>query len=97
LVNKDIVSLINNNGGKAVGLTGKDGRMIKARKLQISRNAPGMNAPEIIDIGHVGEVASIDTDVINMLVNSDFIPVIAPIGVGEDGASYNINADLVAG
>ena len=97
LVNKDIVSLINNNGGKAVGLTGKDGRMIKARKLQISRNAPGMNAPEIIDIGHVGEVASMDTDVINMLVNSDFIPVIAPIGVGEDGASYNINADLVAG
>lgn len=97
LVNKDIVSLINNNGGKAVGLTGKDGQMIRAKKLTISRNEPGMNAPEIIDIGHVGEVASVDTDVINMLVNSDFIPVIAPIGVGDDGASYNINADLVAG
>ena len=97
LVNKDIVNLINNNGGKAVGLTGKDGKMIEAKKLTISRNEPGMNAPEIIDIGHVGEVASVDTGVINMLVNSDFIPVIAPIGVGQDGASYNINADLVAG
>ena len=97
LVNKDIVSLINNNGGKAVGLTGKDGQMIRAKKLQINRNSPGMDEPEIIDIGHVGEVASVDTGVINMLVNSDFIPVIAPIGVGDDGASYNINADLVAG
>ncbi|RLT96913.1 acetylglutamate kinase [Ketobacter sp.] len=97
LVNKDIVSLINNNGGKAVGLTGKDGQMIRAKKLKLSRNAPGMDAPEIIDIGHVGEVESVDTAVINMLVNSDFIPVIAPIGVGADGASYNINADLVAG
>lgn len=97
LVNKDIVSLINNNGGKAVGLTGKDGKMIRAKKLQINRNAPGMNAPEIIDIGHVGEVESVDTGVINMLVSSDFIPVIAPIGVGDDGKTYNINADLVAG
>lgn len=97
LVNKDIVNLINRNGGKAIGLTGKDGRMIQANKLTINRLAPGMDAPEIIDIGHVGEVASINTDVINMLVNSDFIPVIAPIGVGQDGASYNINADLVAG
>ncbi len=97
LVNKDIVSLINNNGGKAVGLTGKDGQMIRAKKLQINRNSPGMDEPEIIDIGHVGEVASVNTGVINMLVNSDFIPVIAPIGVGDDGASYNINADLVAG
>jgi acetylglutamate kinase len=97
LVNKDIVSLINNNGGKAVGLTGKDGQMIRAKKLHISRNTPGMDEPEIIDIGHVGEVAAVDTDVIDMLVSSDFIPVIAPIGVGDDGASYNINADLVAG
>ena len=97
LVNKDIVNLINNHGGKAVGLTGKDGQMILAKKLKISRNAPGMNEPEIIDIGHVGEVEKVNVDVINMLVNSDFIPVIAPIGVGADGASYNINADLVAG
>ena len=97
LVNKDIVNLINNNGGKAVGLTGKDGKMIRAKKLKLNRNTADMDAPEIIDIGHVGEVASVDTDVIAMLVNSDFIPVIAPIGVGDDGASYNINADLVAG
>ncbi len=97
LVNKDIVSLINNNGGKAIGLTGKDGQMIRAKKLNISRNTPGMNEPEIIDMGHVGEVAKIDTSVIDMLISGDFIPVIAPIGVGADGASYNINADLVAG
>lgn len=97
LVNKDIVSLINNNGGKAIGLTGKDGKMIRAKKLNISRNTPGMNEPEIIDMGHVGEVSKIDTSVIDMLISGDFIPVIAPIGVGADGASYNINADLVAG
>lgn len=96
-VNKEIVSLINNNGGKAVGLTGKDGGLIRARKLTVNQQLPGMSAPEIVDIGHVGEVAKIDTSVINMLINGDFIPVIAPIGVGEDGASYNINADLVAG
>jgi len=97
LVNKEIVNLINQHGGHAVGLTGKDGGLIHARKLTFQRHNPEMNAPEIVDIGHVGEVASIDPAIINMLVQGDFIPVIAPIGVGEDGQSYNINADLVAG
>lgn len=97
LVNKDIVNLINQAGGHAVGLTGKDGDMIRARKLTFTQQAPEMNAPEIIDIGHVGEVESIDAAVVDMLIQGDFIPVIAPIGVGEDGQSYNINADLVAG
>ncbi len=96
-VNKDIVNLINNEGGSAIGLTGKDGKLITADKLKVSRQAPEMQQPEIIDIGHVGQVKDINTDLINMLVNSDFIPVIAPIGVGENGQSYNINADLVAG
>ncbi len=96
-VNKQIVSLINHNGGHAIGITGKDGQLIRARKLSAKRQTPDMKAPEIIDIGHVGEVASINTSVIDMLIGSDFIPVIAPIGVGDDGASYNINADLVAG
>jgi len=97
LVNKEIVSLINRKGGNAVGLTGKDGELIHARKLTFIKNAPEMNAPEIIDIGHVGEVESIDPAVVNMLVGGNFIPVIAPIGVGKDGLSYNIHADLVAG
>jgi acetylglutamate kinase len=97
LVNKEIVSMINQHGGKAVGLTGKDGDLIHARKLTFEKHNPEMSAPEIIDIGHVGEVASIDTSVVQMLVKDDFIPVIAPIGVGDDGQSYNINADLVAG
>ena len=97
LVNKDIVNLINRHGGRAVGLTGKDGDLIHARKLTITRNSPELEVPEIIDIGHVGEVASVDASVVDMLVSGDFIPVIAPIGVGEDGHSYNINADLVAG
>ena len=97
LVNKEIVSLINRCGGHAVGLTGKDGDLIRARKLTFTKQAPEMNTPEIIDIGHVGEVESIDAGVVNMLVSGDFIPVIAPIGVGKDGQSYNINADLVAG
>jgi acetylglutamate kinase len=97
LVNKDIVNLITHHGGRAVGLTGKDGDLIRARKLTIKRDSPEMDAPEIIDIGHVGEVESIDASVVDMLVGGDFIPVIAPIGVGEDGRSYNINADLVAG
>ncbi|AFU99711.1 acetylglutamate kinase [Simiduia agarivorans] len=96
-VNKQIVSLINRNGGKAIGLTGKDGKLIRARKMTVTRKTPGMNASEIVDIGHVGEVVSINTDVIDMLTNSNFIPVIAPVGVGNDGAAYNINADLVAG
>ena len=97
LVNKEIVNLINQHGGRAVGLTGKDGDLIRARKLTLTRNAPELNAPEIIDIGHVGQVASIDPGVVDMLVRGNFIPVVAPIGVGEDGSSYNINADLVAG
>jgi acetylglutamate kinase len=97
LVNKDIVNLINQHGGHAVGLTGKDGDLIHARKLTFERHNPEMKAPEIVDIGHVGEVASIDPAIINMLVQGNFIPVIAPIGVGDDGQSYNINADLVAG
>lgn len=97
-VNKQIVTLINNNGGKAIGLTGKDGQLIQAKKLCITHSSSEqMNASEIIDIGHVGVVNKINVNVIDMLINSDFIPVIAPIGVGEDGASYNINADLVAG
>ncbi len=99
LVNKEIVNLINRNGGKAVGLTGKDGDFIRAKKLLIEagQNNFAMQQPEIIDLGHVGEVSSIDPAVVNMLGCSDFIPVIAPIGVGDDGQSYNINADLVAG
>ncbi len=97
-VNKQIVSLINRNGGQAIGVTGKDGNLIHAKKLSASRNAPELQAPEIIDIGHVGEVKSINRSVIDVLVASDFIPVIAPIGVCPDeGTSYNINADLVAG
>jgi acetylglutamate kinase len=96
-VNKSIVSLINSHGGRAVGLTGKDGAMIRAKKLHISPDDPAVNVSEIVDLGHVGQVESIDTSVVDMLVKSDFIPVIAPIGVGDSGLSYNINADLVAG
>ncbi|SEQ84499.1 N-acetylglutamate kinase [Amphritea atlantica] len=97
MVNKDIVGLINRNGGKAIGLTGKDGMLLGARKLKVKHQSPEMSAPEIIDIGHVGEVDHVNIKVLDMLSNSDFIPVIAPIGVGSDGESYNINADLVAG
>jgi len=96
-VNKEIVSSINRSGGKAIGVTGKDGQLIRARKLKVTRNSPGVTASEIIDIGHVGEVEHIDTQVLDLITGSDFIPVIAPIGVGEDGSTYNINADLVAG
>ena len=97
-VNKQIVNLINRNGGKAIGITGKDGELIRAKKLTLKENSSAsMRVPEIVDIGHVGEVVSVKVEVINMLVNSDFIPVIAPIGVGDDSTSYNINADLVAG
>ena len=97
LVNKEIVTLINRHGGSAVGLTGKDGDLIRARKLNLTRANPEAQAPEIIDMGHVGEVESIDAAVVDMLLHGDFIPVVAPIGVGDDGRSYNINADLVAG
>ena len=97
LVNKDIVTLINSAGGQAIGLTGKDGHLIQARKLMYRREAPDMDAPEIIDIGHVGEIASVNVKVIDWIIGGDVIPVIAPIGVGKDGQSYNINADSVAG
>lgn len=96
-VNKEIVNLIHQHGGNAVGLTGKDGNLICATKLEMRRDAPELNAPEIIDLGHVGEVEKINTKVLDMLIKGDFIPVIAPVGVGVDGHSYNINADLVAG
>lgn len=92
LVNKEIVNLINQAGGHAIGLTGKDGGFIRARKLYVA--ADGNPA---VDIGQVGEVDSIDPAVVALLYEKDFIPVIAPIGVGPDGAAYNINADLVAG
>jgi len=97
LVNKEIVNLINQHGGSAVGLTGKDGDLIHAEKITMSQRLPEADEPEIIDLGHVGRVRSIDPSIVNTLVQSDFIPVIAPIGVGDDGFSYNINADLVAG
>jgi acetylglutamate kinase len=96
-VNKEIVNLINRNGGSAVGLTGKDGDMIHAKRMVFEQTDPEMKTSEIIDIGHVGEIESIDTSIIDTLVQGNFIPVIAPIGVGKDGQSYNINADLVAG
>jgi acetylglutamate kinase len=93
-VNKEIVNLINRNGGKAVGLTGQDGNFIHAHKLLIEDKD---NPSKMIDIGQVGQITSIDPSIINFLDSGDFIPVVAPIGVGEDGETYNINADLVAG
>ncbi|WP_203142344.1 acetylglutamate kinase [Marinobacter mangrovi] len=96
-VNKQIVSLINQHGGTAIGLTGKDASLIRARKLEVVDRSPEVTRTEIIDIGHVGEVEAVNTEVINLLTRSNVIPVIAPIGVGRDGTSYNINADLVAG
>lgn len=93
-VNKEIVNLINRHGGKAVGLTGQDGNFIHAHKLLME----DMNDPtKKIDIGQVGEISAIDPSIINFLDGGDFIPVVAPIGVGEDGETYNINADVVAG
>lgn len=96
-VNKEIVALINRQGGCAIGLSGKDGQLIEARKLQILRETGDDRPPEIMDIGHVGEVARINLDILKTLEQSDIIPVIAPVGVGESGETYNINADLVAG
>lgn len=97
LINTDIVSLINQSGGKALGLTGKDASLIKAKKMMIRRASPEVQEPEIVDIGHVGEVVEINREVVDMLVHSDIIPVVAPIGIGDDNVTYNINADLVAG
>lgn len=95
-VNKAIVNRINQNGGRAVGLTGKDANLIRARRMLVrERQADGSYRE--VDVGQVGEVVSIKTDLLDLLVHSDFIPVIAPVGVGDDGESYNINADLVAG
>ena len=96
LVNKSIVSLINKNGGRAMGLTGKDGNLIRAKKMYLEKTLED-GTVQRIDIGQVGEVAGIKTDVLDMFVSSHFIPVIAPVGVGDNGESYNINADLVAG
>ena len=97
LVNKEIVTLINNNGGRAIGVTGKDGQFIRARRLKVTEVILSKTAQESVDMGQAGEVDAIDTDIITMLHDSDFIPVIAPIGVDHYGTSYNINADLVAG
>ncbi|MCI5105714.1 MAG: acetylglutamate kinase [Pseudomonadales bacterium] len=97
LVNKEIVNLLNKNQGKAVGVTGKDGNLIRARKLTLKRKSESSDDEESIDIGQVGEVAAINTEVLEVMKDSDFIPVIAPIGTDEAGASYNINADSVAG
>jgi len=96
-VNKEIVNNINRHGGKAVGLTGKDGGLIQARKLEMTAVNPETLTPEIIDIGMVGEVESVNPAVISALEGGNFIPVIAPIGVSLNGETYNINADLVAG
>ncbi len=95
-INKEIVNLINQHGGMAVGLSGKDGGLIRARKMNVTVSANG-EPPEIIDIGLVGEIVGIDPTVINSLDENKFIPVIAPVGVGDKGETYNINADLVAG
>ncbi|MGR3899731.1 acetylglutamate kinase [Psychrobacter sp. 1176_08] len=95
-VNKSIVSLINKHGGRAIGLTGKDANLIQAKKLMMEKiGNDGIAVP--IDLGFVGDVVSVNKDVINMLIASDFIPVIAPLGVDKEGNTYNINADLVAG
>jgi acetylglutamate kinase len=95
-VNKEIVNLINQNGGKAVGLSGKDGRLITARQMKYLKNMGEDEPPEIIDMGMVGEITSVDNDVLLSLMEREFIPVIAPVGAGEKGETYNINADLVA-
>ncbi len=96
-VNKEIVNLINQQGGKAVGLSGKDGRLITAEKMKLTTRRGKGETPEVIDIGMVGEVKSINPGVIKALEKENFIPVIAPVGVGDGGETYNINADLVAG
>ena len=96
-VNKEIVSLINRSGGRAIGLTGKDASLIQAKKLVVEQPSEVLNSPEIIDIGHVGEVTAINREVLDIATHSDLIPVIAPIGTGGQGESFNINADLVAG
>jgi acetylglutamate kinase len=98
LVNKEIVANINKAGGKAIGLSGKDGGLICARKMKIECNAPELDVPEIIDLGHVGQVHAINTGILELLDQDRFIPIIAPVGYHkEESQSFNINADLVAG
>ncbi|MBI2370927.1 MAG: acetylglutamate kinase [Deltaproteobacteria bacterium] len=96
-VNKEIVALINHSGGKAVGLSGKDGGLLLARKLNLARAREEGEEPELIDIGMVGEVEAVNADLIETLDRDKFIPVIAPVGVGKQGETYNLNADTVAG
>jgi len=96
-INKEIVSLINRHGGQAIGLSGKDCQLIEARKLELFRYQADDRPPEIIDIGQVGKVHRINADILRTLTQNDMIPIVAPIGVGENGEAYNINADLVAG
>ncbi len=96
-VNKEIVSLINQNGGQSVGLSGKDGQLLIASKMKYIRDKGNNQPPEIIDIGMVGQVEKVNNRVLMSLIEDQFIPVIAPVGVGEGGETYNINADLVAG
>ena len=96
-VNQEIVALLNHHGGKAVGVTGKDGGLIRARQLRLSAADLGPEASELIDLGQVGEVEAVDARVLTTLMRDGFIPVIAPIGAGPEGEPYNINADLVAG
>lgn len=96
-INKRIVSLINSQGGLAIGLSGKDGQLLEARKLQVFRNAGEDRPPEVVDIGLVGEVSRVNVGILQSLAQSDIIPVVAPVGIGEDGETYNINADLAAG
>ena len=96
-VNKEIVNMINQHGGMAVGLSGKDGQLILAKKMNMTLASANGEAPEIIDIGMVGEIIGINPLIIDSLDANKFIPVIAPVGVGKNGETYNINADLVAG
>lgn len=96
-VNKEIVSLINAHGGRAVGLSGKDAGLIQAKRYRVERFTADLDRPEIIDLGHVGEITHVDPDILFNLDKGNFIPVIAPVGAGKDGETYNINADFVAG
>ncbi len=96
-VNKEIVNLINRHGGRAVGLSGKDGKLITAKKMKYMRKKGTDQPPEIIDMGMVGEIVAVDTSILTTLIEREFIPVIAPVGGGKEGETYNINADLVAG
>ena len=97
VVNKEIVNLINHFGGNAIGLCGREGGLIEAKKMIVEKDDPEFDVPEIIDLGHVGDVHNIDKSVIEEIIKDDSIPVVAPVGTDKSGQSYNINADLVAG